>query len=133
MKTRTRKTRKSFMSARTIEQTRDVVKAIVTAFHRYDAASSDGDVSWLEWAGFIQLTPDIWKAIKNASEIPAELADLDEAEADELIEEIAVELNLHISNNEMRRKIDKILILFHAAVDALAEWRGVNPPRAVPV
>lgn len=121
------------MSAHTIEQTRDVVKAIVTAFHRYDVASSDGDVSWLEWAGFVQLTPDIWKAIKNASEIPAELADFDESEADELIEEIAGELNLHISSNEMRRKIDKILILFHAAVDALAEWRGVNPPKAIPV
>ena len=75
--------------ARTIQQTREVVTAIVRAFDAWQKASEDKHVSWLEMAGFASLVPEVWSAIQRASEVPKELADLDGLECDELIEMVA--------------------------------------------
>lgn len=115
--------------ARTIQETREVVTAIVSAFDKWHRANADGHVSFIEWLGFAQLLPEMFTALQRSSEIPKELADLDGLEADELIEMVATTINQQISTHEMRLKIDKILIAFHAIADAQAQWRGVNPPR----
>lgn len=115
--------------ARYIRETREAVTAIVCAFHTWQKASADGHVSWTEWAGFIRLIPDFWGAVQNAGDIPKELNDLDGLEVDELIAMVSSVIESRTPTHEMRVKIDKILIAFHAIADAVAQWRGVNPPR----
>lgn len=116
--------------ARTIRQTGEAVTSIVTAFATWQRASEDGHVSFHEWVRMAGMVPEFWRAIEGASEIPKELNDLDGLEADELIEMVSTTVNSHIESEDMRLKIDKILIAFHAIADAVAQWRGVNPPRA---
>lgn len=116
--------------ARTIKETREAVLAIVKAFDAWQKANADERVSFSEMVGMLQLIPGTWDALKGGSQIPKELADLDGLEADELIAMVAAHFNSQIPTNEMRLKIDKILIAFHAVIDAAAQWYGVNPPRA---
>ncbi len=116
--------------ARTIQETRAAVAAIVGAFDAWQTARADGHVSFKEWLRMATLIPQMWEAIDGADAIPKELGDLDGLEADELIAMCAASINAQIDTQAMRKKIDKLLILFHSAVDAEAEWRGVNPPRA---
>ena len=116
--------------ARTIQETLQAVTAIVEAFHVWHKASADERVTWAEWAGFIRLIPQVWDAVSHAADIPRELADLDGLEADELLAMVASVINVQIETREMQVKVDKILIAFHAIADAVAQWRGVNPPRA---
>lgn len=116
--------------ARTIQQTREAVSVIVSAFDLYHRANADGHISLVEWGSFVTLFPEVWRAAQQAAEIPRELADIDGTEADELIAFIAKAINPTITTNDMRLKIDKILVAFHALADALAQWRGVNPPKA---
>lgn len=116
--------------ARTIKETGEAVQAIVVAFHAWQTAKSDGHVSFKEWIRMAGLIPLMWEALDGAGSIPKELRDIDGLEADELIAMCASSINAQIDTPAMRRKIDKLLVLFHAAVDAEAEWRGVNPPRA---
>ena len=117
-------------NARTIQETREAVTAIVGAFDLYHRANADGHISLLEWGTFATLFPQFWRAAQNAGEIPKELADLDGLEADELLAFVGQVLGQKIASHEMRVKIDKVLVAFHAFADALAQWRGVNPPRA---
>ena len=116
--------------ARTIRETREAVVVIVQAFNAWQSASSDGHVSFHEWVKFAGLIPEFWDAIESAGNIPKELKDLDGLEADELIGLVAHGIEMHVEGNVLRRKIDKILVAFHAVADAVAEWQGVNPPRA---
>jgi hypothetical protein len=119
-------------NAQTIKETREAVVAIVTLFTEWQRIS-EGGRSLIETLGLLKHLPAVWEAVQNADQIPAELADLDGLEADELISLAAAAINVHIDTHEMRLRIDKILIAFHAIADATAQWRGVNPPRALPV
>lgn len=116
--------------ARYIKETAEAVQAIVVAYDAWQTARSDGHVSFKEWIRMAGLIPQMWDALDGAGSIPRELHDLDGLEADELIAMCAASINSQIDTAAMRKKIDKLLILFHASVDAEAEWRGVNPPRA---
>ena len=115
--------------ARTIQETRGAVKTLVVVFMEWQRIS-EGGRSLVETLGMLKHLPDLWQAIQGADQIPAELADLDGLEADELIALCASAINQQIDTQEMRLRIDKILIAFHAIADATAQWRGVNPPRA---
>jgi len=116
--------------ARAIKEVREAVLAIVKLFDSWQVAHADKKLTFMELIGLLQVMPEAWDAIKGAGEIPKELADLDGLEADELIAMIAAHFNKDIPTPEMRLKIDKILIAFHALLDAAAQWFGVNPPKA---
>ncbi len=116
--------------ARAIKETREAVLAIVKLFDAWQVANADKKLTFLELVEMLRVMPEAWTAIKGAGEIPKELVDLDGLEADELIAMIAAHFNKDIPTPEMRLKIDKILIAFHALLDAAAQWFGVNPPKA---
>ena len=116
--------------ARAIKELREAVTAIVQAFDAWVRINADGKRTVNELIGLFALVPGAWDALDNSSQILAEFKDLDGFEADELIAYVSNKLNHQIETKEMRLKIDRVLIAFHSIADAVAQWNGVNPPRA---
>jgi len=67
-----------------INEMLQVLKAFEDAAGTYAAVMADGKIGWTDIPKVMDLFPSIQAAIEGAGEIPAELKDLDPAEAGQL-------------------------------------------------
>lgn len=115
-----------------IDETADLVVAALAIVQAGPEVAKDG-ISIRDIPKIVKLWPRINEAIKGAAKIPKELADLDGAEADALCELIQQEFGGQLGSAAAQLLLDKVLRAIAAALDLLAEVRGVNPPKAVAV
>jgi hypothetical protein len=76
----------------TIQNTKELVKLVVSGYKVYGQAKADGKIDLKDLGLLLALLPDIEAAFKDVSEIPAEVKDLDATEAAELGQFIVSEL-----------------------------------------
>ena len=84
-----------------IEHLKVIFRGLINFGETLDEKAADGKLSWMEiLTSTISLVPEIFDAIKNGSEIYAELQDLDEVEMGELVAYIEAELDLRNDRTE---------------------------------
>jgi hypothetical protein len=76
----------------TVKNTKELVKLVVDAYKVYGLAKADGKIDLKDLGLLLTLLPSIEPAFGDVSEIPAEMKDLDAAEASELASYVMAQL-----------------------------------------
>lgn len=76
----------------TIKNTKELIKLVISGYKVYGQAKEDGKVDFKDLGLLLTLLPDLEVAFKDVGEIPAEVKDLDAAEAQELASFVIAEL-----------------------------------------
>lgn len=105
------------------KETKDVL-ALGFAFAKsYKAAKADGQINSMDLPLLISAFPALGPALEGASEVPAELKDLDLSEVKDLLSFSAAHLSESADSEALKRKVEKSLNLGLAIVDLLKEFK----------
>lgn len=121
------------MSAHTIKETKDVISFGLLASKVLGDDLADGKMSVMELFGLLKLRGPAMEAISGANQIPAELLDLDSAEAAEIIAMIREAVGSHVTSDDAKGIADDSFSAVKAILSLQARIRKVNPPKAQPV
>lgn len=72
-----------------IKETGEAVDALASIAARAFANLGDGTLTWAEKVAFTAELPGVYRALSGCTQIPGELADLDDAEKDDLLQRIS--------------------------------------------
>jgi len=96
-----------------IKETKEMVDLILEGISVGVKASEDGKVTLDDATLLLGLVPKLGPALKDADQIPKELADLDAAEAAELVTHVTT--NLAVTNQKAKDLINDALGLAYSA------------------
>ena len=92
-----------------IENTKEVVKLGFEGAKVFKAAKADGKIDLADLGKLMLLLPYVGPAVADADKIPAELKDMDSAEADELVEFAAAELGGLLEREKVVARVEAAL------------------------
>jgi len=93
-----------------IQDVKEVLKTGIKIYEAVDKSlEDDGKISLLEYSNFVPAIMSMRDAINGISEVPKQLADIDEVEAEELKAFMRDELDLN--NNATEETIEELFIL----------------------
>lgn len=121
---------------KTTKEVREVIKAIGAVVVRTIDVRVDGKISLREKLSFVGDVPEVWDAIKDIGEVPAELADLDANEYAILVGDIRmilIEAGLNHRNSDIAQWVmDYAYNLVRGTVELFHKIKSA-PPTAIPV
>lgn len=109
-----------------VKNTSELLKLVTTLANTISSVSADGKVSIMEYTSFLSLLPTIAPAIEGIGEIPAELADLDDAEYVQLTQQIAQDLDLDDTHDSFELIVEQVAAAAFALVRVIAELRSIK-------
>ena len=110
-----------------IKETRELLSAVGAVAVRLVDDLKDGKLSLAEAAAFLTELGTIRKGLQGITSIPAELKDLDEAERDELLKDVAkIFLEAGLSHR-FADSGEKVLRLAYNVVTTLVDLRNAPP------
>lgn len=92
-----------------IDNLKELVSLVFEMGEAISESLEDGKISIMDAPHFVGIFKKIGPALEGIDEIPAELADIDDAELDELIDFISEEFD--IDNEELEAKVEEGLEL----------------------
>lgn len=113
-----------------IKETRELIKALAAVAIRTVANLQDGKISYIEMAGYLADLGTLRVGIQGIGSVPAELADLDEAERETLLGDIGAMLTGAGLSHRISDAAEKILRWAYGTVRTVAEIRNA-PPSAI--
>jgi len=114
------------MSKFGIKETKEVLDAAIAVGIGVDKSiSDDGKVSFIEYTNFVGAALKIPKAISDIGQVPKELSDLDEEEAQEIVDFMVdkLDLNHEPTEEDIERIFEKSMNIFIAVMDLVEELR----------
>lgn len=114
-----------------IQQTRELVRAVGTLAIRLIDDLKDGKISFAEGLGFFHDFGTLRDGIVGIQEVPAELADLDDAEKETLLADINAALAGAGLSHRIADASEKILRWAYSTIRVVLEIRNA-PPSALP-
>lgn len=111
-----------------IKETKDVLDFGFALVESYEKANEDGKFKWTDFSHFLDDFMKLPAAIKDIDQVDEELADLDEAEIQELIDTYLPKVN--IEPEEKRQRIANltkgVLVLAAAIMDMVEARKNVT-------
>lgn len=114
----------------TIDETKDLIVFAIALREVIQKITAHGHFSLMSAFELAKVYRPAKAALEGIKAIPAEIADMDEAEADELCRIIGAQLNIEIKGHHARETANKALNILRSLVDFEAHLRGINPPKA---
>lgn len=104
-----------------IKETKEVLQLVFALMKTFKAAKADdGNINMADVKHLVALFPNLSPAVEGITEVPAEIKDLNEAEAKELLTFAAAHLGqLAGEEEELVEKIEKGLVVAIALVDLI--------------
>jgi hypothetical protein len=124
------------MSLRTTKETREVIRALGALAARVMRARADGVWSTGEKLSFMGDLPEVWVAVQNIDEVPAELEDLDDVERAVLLEAVKkVMIRAGVSHRDSDAAERILEWAYTTAQNTVELWRAIRdaPPVALAV
>lgn len=114
-----------------ISSIENIIKLVSAAIKAYKAANADGKIDTQDLMLVYTLIPKIMPVVSTLDEIPEELLDLDQQEAEYLLKLVQTEFNLPSSGieDEAGTILVSILRLFHNVyniIDAVGDIREIR-------
>lgn len=112
-----------------VKETKELLRPIYSLIGALAAAGADGKISLADVGLFIPVITQLGPAVENVGQVPAELADLTEAEQKELLADAAVYLPTATAP-ELSAKVTAALQVALAVARAVSVFKGtavVNP------
>ena len=110
----------------TVKNTSELLRLVTTLANTISSVAADGKVSIMEYTSFLSLLPTIAPAIQGFGEIPAELADLDDAEYVLLTQQIAQDLDLDDTHESFELIVEQVAAAAFALVRVISELRQIK-------
>jgi len=103
-----------------IKETKEAIAFAFSLAEALKTSLADGKISYMDIGNFISPAMKAGAAFEGINEVPAEMKDLDEAEAKELLDYVKAEFNLE--DADLEYKIEKALELATAAYQLAKSW-----------
>lgn len=114
--------------SKTIQQTTDVVLFGITLSKVIKADLADGKFDIIEIAKLVTLYGPAMQAIEGISEVPAELADIDSAEAEQLFGLVRQAFEEDLSDERVLMIVQNAISGVQSFVTAIAQLRNLDTP-----
>ena len=105
-----------------VKEVKELIGFGISLGERVAKSLEDGELTWTDAFQFVGVLGEANKALQGIGSIPGELADLSEAEKDELV--AYVEAEFDIENDKVERAIELGFEIAASLVQFVAEWRA---------
>jgi hypothetical protein len=116
---------------KTIKETRELVRALSAIAIRTVRNLGDGKISYLEMAGYLSDLGEVREGLQGISNVPGEMADLDDVEKETLLADIGALLVGAGLSHRVSDAAEKVLRWSYSSVRVFLEIKNA-PPSAVP-
>ena len=88
-----------------MKETKEMVKLLFTGMKVVKEANADGEINMADFPLMMKVIPEITPAIQGADKIIDEIKDMDEAEANDLLNYVATEVGMVVEKEKLVEQI----------------------------